>query len=67
MAYSKKKHPVVYIKHEDGNDVYCWTTKQGLRTVDACLREHPEEPISVQILRMTEKQYDELPDYKGEC
>lgn len=62
-----KKYTVVQIGHEDGEMVYCWGEKMGLKTVESCIVTHPQEPITVSVVRMTEKQYDALDDYDGDC
>jgi hypothetical protein len=62
-----KKYPVVAIDHEDGKTVYCWGYGMGLETVQSCLKTHPEEAVTVRQIRMTEKQYDALPEYEGDC
>lgn len=64
---NRRKYPVVVIAHEDGEDVYCWGTESGVEAVRSCLMVHPDEEISVSMTRMTEKQYDALDDYDGEC
>lgn len=62
-----KKYPIVLIEHEAGKMVWCWNHQQGIETVDECLHKHPENPVSVRIVKMTEKQYDALDDYEGDC
>lgn len=61
------KYPIIVIDHEDGEVVYCWGREMGTETVGHCLRVHPEEPITVRTIRMTEKQYEALSDYQGDC
>lgn len=62
-----KKHIVVMLDHEDGETVYCWGEAQGLETVRSCLVTHPDESVTVSTTKMTEEQYDALPDYEGDC
>lgn len=68
-----RKYPVVAIDHVDcdcdggGEVVYCWGTKSGVETIESCLRTHPDERVSVRMIKMTEKQYDALPEYDGDC
>lgn len=62
-----RKEPVVVIEHEGGRLVYCWGQQSGLETIKSCLRTHPKEPVKVSQIKMTEKQYDALPEYKGDC
>lgn len=65
-----KKFPVVVIEHV-GNDegegelVYCWGEDAGLKVMKHCLERG--ERIEASLTSMTEKQYDALPDYEGEC
>jgi hypothetical protein len=59
---------IVVIEHEgDGDAVYCWGVRQATKTIQSCLRVHPEQSISVSTIEMTEKEYDALDDYTGEC
>jgi hypothetical protein len=62
-----KKYPVVILEHEHGKTVYCWGQQHGIEAVEACLKTHPEEAVTVRQIKMTEKQYDALPDYDGDC
>ena len=63
-----KLYPVVAVDHpERGETVYCWGTNAGVTTVRACLVTHPKEEISVKVVMMTEKQFDAMDDYEGEC
>lgn len=63
-----QKFPVTYIEHEDGLRVYCWDWKEGIETINSCLLNHPDEPISeVGVEMMTEKQYDKMAEYDGDC
>lgn len=64
-----KKFPVVVIEHTDveriDERVYVWGEDAGLKTVQRCLQRG--ETVEVRLTKMTQKQYDELPDYEGEC
>lgn len=62
-----RKYDVIEIEHADGEVVYCWGREQGVETVGICLRAHPSEPVTVRAIKMTEEEYDEMPDYTGEC
>lgn len=62
-----KMHPVVVLEHAGGETVYCWGQKMGIETVKSCLNTHPEEAVTISQTEMTEKQYDALPDYEGDC
>lgn len=62
-----RKHSVIQIDHEGGGTVYCWGVEQGLDTIKSCIKTHPEESVTIKEIRMTEKQYDALPDYEGDC
>lgn len=62
-----KKYPVVVIDHENGEVVYCWGRASGVETVRHCLREHPNEAITVRRTAMTEEEFDALDDYDGDC
>jgi len=64
---NNRKYLVVVIEHEYGNDVYCWGMESGTEMVRSCLTVHPGEPISVRVIKMTEKQYEALDDYEGDC
>lgn len=63
---SKKKHPVVAIIHPD-ETVFCWGHNAGVATVRSCLTEHPKEKITVEVVQMTEAEFDALEEYKGDC
>ena len=59
---------VIKLTHEDsGEIVYCWGQQMGVAAVRSCLREHPEEAVTVRVINMTAKEYDALPDYEGDC
>lgn len=63
---SKTKHPVVVIDHIDtGETVYCWGAESGVDTIASCLSRG--ELITVDRIQMTEKQYDALDEYDGDC
>lgn len=59
---------VFAIEHlETGEIVYCWGRTTTNQTVAACLRIHPNESFIVSRVDMTAEEFDELPDYEGEC
>jgi hypothetical protein len=65
-----KKYPVVVIEHLDDIErefelVYAWGKDDGMELVRRCLERG--ERIEAHVTTMTEKQYDSLPDYTGEC
>jgi len=68
---SREKHRVIVIDHEEtGEAVYVWAPtdrelSEALETVNSCVSRG--EMIHVSTIRMTEKQYDRLPEYNGEC
>jgi CRISPR/Cas system-associated protein endoribonuclease Cas2 len=64
---NRQKYPVVAIEHGDGEIVYCWGVESGAKAIRSCLTVHPEEEISVSTIKMTEKQFDAMEDYTGEC
>lgn len=62
-----KMYPVTYIEHEDIT-VFVWDLEEGVQTIASCLASYPDKPIiSVGIIRMTERRYDALDEYKGDC
>lgn len=62
-----KKFPVVVIEHvdDDGEPVYCWGEESGMKTLRSCLKRG--ETVEVHLTKMTEKQFEAMPDYEGEC
>jgi len=68
---SREKHRVLVIEHEDTDGiVYEWAStdddlNRALGTVNSCLRRG--EMVTVSTTKMTEKQFERLPDYDGEC
>ncbi len=65
-----KKYPVVVIEHIDDIEreyelVYVWGEEDGIEKVRHCLERG--ERIETHMTSMTEKQYDALADYNGEC
>lgn len=62
-----KLYPVVVVEHEDGEAVYCWGRTNGIKAVRSCLKIHPKQQLSVQLIEMTEAEYDALDDYEGDC
>jgi hypothetical protein len=62
-----KLYPVIAIDHEDGETVYCWGKTSGVETVRHCLKEHPEQSITVRQIAMAEEEFEALDDYDGDC
>jgi hypothetical protein len=61
-----KKYPVLVIEHVDTDElVYVWGKEDGLELLLSCL--HRGERVEANLTSMTEKQYEALPDYEGEC
>lgn len=56
------------IFHEEtGESVFCVGRTLTNRTVAACLRVHPQESFTVRLSEMSMEEFEELPDYDGEC
>lgn len=62
-----RKAQVFAIEYVDGEVVYCRGRAMTNRTVAACLRVHPDEPITVRLLEMSKEEYESLPEYTGDC
>lgn len=59
---------VFAIYHSETDEtVYCWGRTATNETLRACLRVHPDESFTVSRVRMTEEEFEALPDYDGEC
>lgn len=61
---------VIEIIHVDEDaevqeSVFCWGVRDGMRVVQSCLQRG--EVVEVKRIQMTEKQFDALPEYDGEC
>lgn len=50
---------------QESGSVYCWGVRDGMRTVQSCLQRG--EAVEVKRIQMTEKEFDSLPEYDGEC
>lgn len=56
---------IIHVDDESQESELCWGIKDGMRTVQSCLRRG--EVVEVKRIQMTEKEFDALPEYDGEC
>lgn len=68
---TREKHRILVIDHEEfDSTVYLWAATDeelnaSLEMVNSCLSRG--ESVRVSTAKMTERQYDRLPNYEGDC
>lgn len=67
QIFAIEHHGTTETDDDDREIVYCWGRTSANKTVAACMRIHPDEAFTVRRVDMTEEEFDDLPEYEGDC